>query len=169
MAKRVLVAYASRCGSTEEVAQFIGQRLCEAGLSADVQSVKSVRDVSAYDAVVLGGAVRMNHLLGETVRCAKKHRQALANMPVAYFSASGTMKENTPENVATAAGFLAPLREIQAPISEASFAGKMDLATMEPLFRMMMSRSAEEMGDWRDWDAIGAWSADLAARLQATA
>jgi hypothetical protein len=116
--------------------------------------------------LVLGGAVRMK-MLGET-RAVRHEARQHCEMPVALFQRVGTIKRNQPRT-ATRRGLLAPLREIQAPISEASFAGKMDLATMEPLFRMMMSRSAEEMGDWRDWDAIGAWSADLAARLQATA
>ena len=39
---RVLVAYASRCGSTGEIAEKIGQVLCENGASADVRLIENI-------------------------------------------------------------------------------------------------------------------------------
>ncbi len=165
MGKRVLVAYGSRAGSTAEVAQFIGEQLCAAGLAAEVRPAKEVRDVAGYAAVVMGSGVRMGRLYGDVMRLAKKQRAALAALPVAYFTVCMSLKENTPENVALAEGYLAPLREIKAPVSQGLFAGRVDPNTMEPLFRFMMSRGGMETGDWRDWEAIRAWSGELAANI----
>ena len=47
--QKVLVAYASRCGSTAEVGQAIADQLCQRGAAVDVCSVEEVQDVAAYD------------------------------------------------------------------------------------------------------------------------
>ncbi|HPL27317.1 MAG TPA: hypothetical protein PLG21_04580, partial [Anaerolineae bacterium] len=54
------------------------------------------------------------------------------------------------------------------PVSTGLFAGKVDPAKMEPIWRFMMSFVKEgEMapGDHRDWDAIRAWATELNAAL----
>ena len=56
--KKALVVYATRAGSTGEVAQVISERLCAMGFDAEVQHVDSVSSISGYQAVVLGSAVR---------------------------------------------------------------------------------------------------------------
>ncbi len=53
----VLVAYATRHGSTAGIAERIAVGLRRAGLTATVSHVEDVREVTPYDAVVLGGAV----------------------------------------------------------------------------------------------------------------
>jgi hypothetical protein len=50
---KVLISYASQCGSTGEVAQAVGEVLCAAGAEADVRRVEDVIDVSGYRAVVV--------------------------------------------------------------------------------------------------------------------
>ena len=68
MGKKVLIAYASKAGSTGEVAQAIGQVLCDAGMAVDVRRVQDVKDLSPYSAVVIGSAARMGRLLGEATQ-----------------------------------------------------------------------------------------------------
>jgi menaquinone-dependent protoporphyrinogen oxidase len=63
----VLVAYASKYGATAEIAQKIGDVLREAGLPVSVLSAENVRDVSSYDAVVLGSTVYAGNWLKEAV------------------------------------------------------------------------------------------------------
>jgi len=164
----VLIAYASKCGSTAEVAEAIGQTLCAAGAAVDVRRVQEVRDLTPYRAVVVGTAIRMGEPLGEAVSFAKKHQAALAGLPTAVFSLGTAMIHDTPENRATAAGYLQPLTELVRPVSTGLFAGKVDPAKMEPIWRFMMSFVKEgEMapGDHRDWDAIRAWATELNAAL----
>jgi Flavodoxin domain len=54
----ILVAYASRCGSTGEVAQAIAKSLCERGLDADARPVGEVASLEKYRAVVVGSKER---------------------------------------------------------------------------------------------------------------
>jgi flavorubredoxin len=53
--KNVLVAYATKAGSTGETAGVIGNILSESGYSVDVKPVDDIQDVSGYQAVVLAG------------------------------------------------------------------------------------------------------------------
>ena len=53
----VLVAVASRHGSTREIADAIAQELRMQGVDADVRHVEDVPDLNSYDAVVLGSAI----------------------------------------------------------------------------------------------------------------
>ena len=52
MNQKVLVAYATKYGATEEIAERIGLALGNAGVAAEVLAVDKVEDVTAYAAVV---------------------------------------------------------------------------------------------------------------------
>ena len=59
----VLVATASKYGSTAEIAEAIGRALRENGVAADVRPVDEVGDLSGYMGVVLGSAVYVGRWL----------------------------------------------------------------------------------------------------------
>ena len=54
MSGRILVAYASRKGSTASIAQAIGKELTSEGYAVDVSEMKSVTSLEGYNAVVIG-------------------------------------------------------------------------------------------------------------------
>lgn len=58
MNQRILVTYATRAGSTAEVAAAIGESLAARGYAVEVKSVKEKPGVAGYSAVVLGSAIR---------------------------------------------------------------------------------------------------------------
>ncbi len=51
---KILVAYATKHGSTEKIAEKIGEALRQAELPTDVVLVDQVRDLTAYQAVIVG-------------------------------------------------------------------------------------------------------------------
>jgi menaquinone-dependent protoporphyrinogen oxidase len=166
MSHRTLIAYASRAGSTAEVAETIGNVLRESGLNVDVRSVKDVRSLTGYDALVLGSAIWAGKPLPEMQRFVADQHEALARLPVAYFILCDALREYTPANRQIALGYLSPLREAKQPVSVGVFAGRRDLSKVHPLLRwflMRIVRLAE--GDWRDWDQIRAWGTALAPQL----
>jgi flavorubredoxin len=59
MGARILVAYATRNGSTADIAQAVGKELTNAGHTADVAEIKTVSTLAGYKAVVLGGPLYM--------------------------------------------------------------------------------------------------------------
>ena len=54
---RALVAYATKMGSTKEIAEAIGQELQRAGIDVTVRAAGDEGSIDGYDAVVVGSAV----------------------------------------------------------------------------------------------------------------
>jgi len=90
MANSILVAYATRYGSTQEVAERIAATLRESGLTVDVQPVKQVRTLDGYRAVVLGAPLYIGSWLKDAQRFLTQHQTALEKLPVAIFSLGPT-------------------------------------------------------------------------------
>ena len=163
MSKKYLVAYGTAAGSTAEVAEAIGEELRQSGAAVDVQAVEAVRDLAAYDAVVIGSAVRMFHLLPKTRKFIRKFKKALNAKPLAYFLVCMTMKEDTPENVQKATEFAKPLLALKEPVSLELFGGCMDPDKLTGMFAKTMESQPKE--DARDWEAIRAWGRELISKF----
>lgn len=162
MAKNILVAYASKCGSTAGVADAIGKTLQKQGASVDVRLTKNVTDVSPYQAVIIGSAIRMGSWLSDAKKLVQTQQQVLKGIPIAYFSVCMALEEDTPENQQKALAYMDPIREIVEPTAVAAFAGAMvydKLSFIDRLIITKMIKVAE--ADHRDWDAIQAWAEDF--------
>lgn len=173
---KVLVAYASRHGSTAGIADRIAAVLNEAGHAATVAPVEDAGPVEDYDAVVLGAAAYMFHWLKPAVRFARKHRAALARRPVWLFS-SGPLGTDEVDADGRDVRAAARPREFEkltralAPRGERVFFGAYDPAQEtvglgERIARAMpAARDALPAGDFRDWNDIEAWARQIAAEL----
>ena len=161
MSDKILVAYASKCGSTGEVAEAIGRTLCDGGAAVDVRLVKDVTDVSDYRAVVVGSAICMGQWLPEAGKFVEAHRDVLSRVPVAYFTVCMTLQDDTEENRRTVAGYTDPVRGIVPPVDEGLFAGAMDHSKLPFVFRLLMKAMKVPEGDFRDWDGIRDWAASV--------
>jgi menaquinone-dependent protoporphyrinogen oxidase len=170
--KKILVAYASRSGSTGGVAEAIGRAFCEAGFDADVRLVKHAGDVSPYSGVVLGSAVNRASWLSEAIDFAEKHREALSKVPVAYFLTCVTLYYNTEEARKTARSYMEPVLKAVPevrPVDCGYFGGVLDYSKMNMVVRMVMKSKMKEKGipegDFRKWDAIQAWAKGVAVHF----
>ena len=164
MKKRILIVYGSRCGSTEGVAEAIGQILSKAGAKVDVRPVKDVADLSPYQALVVGSAIRMGKWLPEAVAFVKTHQDTLRRLPVAYFAVCLTMKDDTMENRRKASGFLDPvLKQFSQvkPVDIGLFAGAVDYKKLSFAYSLILKVKGAPEGDFRNWEAIRTWAADI--------
>jgi len=159
------VTYATRAGSTFEVAEQVAEVLRAAGATVDVKPVPAVHEVKGYDAVIVGSAIRMGHWLPEAVAFVQAHRETLSHIPTAYFLVSGLLRDDTPGMRRKVLAFLDPVRTILEPTSIGLFAGKMDYSKMDSLDRSIAEAVSSSEGDWRNWEAIRGWAHDLQTRL----
>jgi menaquinone-dependent protoporphyrinogen oxidase len=165
---KVLVAYASKRGSTAEIADAIADKLRESGLAVDCVAVDEVRTLDPYDAVVLGSAVYMKHWRGDARRFLHRHADELSHRPFWVFS-SGPVGE--------AGGTVDPAwlepRRIMDRVEHLGvrehvvFGGRLPTDPKNPLERSMVERTPRQYRDRRDWREIRAWAAGIASELQA--
>jgi menaquinone-dependent protoporphyrinogen oxidase len=165
---KVLVAFASKYGSTEEIANKIAEVLSRSGLQVSVLPTQNVGDVARYEAVVLGSAVYAGHWLPDAVRFLEDHQHLLTTRPTWLFS-SGPTGEGDPVEIMH--GWCFP--EAQKPIADrikprdiALFHGKIDPHKMHLGERLIVKALRAKEEDSRDWEAIGRWARQIAAELQ---
>ena len=160
MAIDVLVAYATKHGSTEEVAEAVTEELQGLGLEVELAKLRKVRDLDGYRSVVIGAPLYTGRWHKDARKFVKRHGKALEELPVAVF-ALGPLKL-AEEDVAGSrkqldrALALAP--ELR-PATVEVFGGVIDPAKLRFPFNRM------EAGDARDWDAIRAWARSLPGEL----
>lgn len=168
---KILVAYASRFGSTAGVAEKIGETLSKAGAQVDILPVSQVADLAPYRAVVLGSAINGGAWLPEAMRFLQAHRSELASKPFAAFLVCMTLTmKNAAQYREHVASWLAPVRNLVPPISEGLFAGALDIQRIPSLsdrlkFRLSVLFGVWKEGDQRDWEAIRSWAESLPPRL----
>ena len=169
---KILVAYASRCGSTGGVAEAVAGTFCDGGASVDVLRVENVSDLTGYHAVVIGSAIRSDQWLPEAFDFVERHRKVLSGLPVAYFLTCLTLARNTEETRKKAIGFMAPLRQKVpdvTPVDTGLFAGVLAYDKLSFMVRMVMKIKMQDKniveGDYRDWKSIKAWAKGIAPVL----
>src|SRR5512139_793456 len=84
--KAILLAYATRYGSTQEVAESITAALRQAGYEVDIQPMQEVKTLENYDVVVLGAAIYNARWHPNAHQFLSQHQEALKQRPVAIFA-----------------------------------------------------------------------------------
>ena len=129
--------------------------------------MQNVKDLSMYQAVVAGSAIRGSKWLPEAVQFIQTHRAELTHKRFAMFTVCITMAMKNAENYrAGVAGWVAPVRTLVKPLSEGFFAGMLDFSKLPVNWDTLMLRLAVALGifprgDHRDWNAIHAWAVAL--------
>lgn len=176
MSASILVTYATRYGSTQEVAEAVAETLRKSELEVDIQPMRKVRTLEGYRAVVPGAPIYFGSLHKDAQRFLSQHRQALSERP--------------PESIRVAVFVLGPTRDDEkdwqgvraqldqelarypwlTPVALELFGGKYDPANLRFPDNLIASLPASPnhnapASDIRDWTAIRAWASSLAARL----
>lgn len=167
MTNKILVTYASRAGSTAEVAEAIRQTLSEGGASVDVLPMQDVKDLAPYQAVIAGSAIRGSKWLPEAVQFIRANQSTLRHKPFAMFTVCITLAmSNSEQYRAAVEAWVAPVRAIVRPLSEGLFAGMLDFNRLPFNWDTLKLRATVALGifprgDRRDWNAIRAWAESL--------
>ena len=161
---RVLVAAASRHGSTAEIAKRIGEVLVEAGIEADVRLPGDVASVESYDAVILGSGVYAGRWLGAAREFVDREAAALSSRPVWLFS-SGPVGD--PAKPAAEPVDADAIRRRTSALDHRVFNGKLDRQALGFGERAIVLAVHAAEGDFRSWEAVTEWATEIATSLQA--
>lgn len=193
---RILVAYATMAGSTTEVAQAVGDEIAKSGLQVEVLPISKVKDLAAYDGVVVGGPMIMGWHR-QALGFLKKHRSTWQHVPLAVFvtamslTQTGemgagdipvTVDEKLPkppvkegslsfkERYARLSNYLRPILSSIRPVRPVSigvFGGRLEYGRLKWwAVLFVMLVIQAPAGDRRNWPAIQSWAAGLPEMLQ---
>jgi len=162
MQKRVLVAYASKHGSTREIAEVIAEQLSLHGLTGETASAERVDSIEPYAAVVLGSAVYANRWQAAATRFLKRHRDALGRRPLWIFTSGPLDPADDHDHTPARARRLA---ERAGAKGHATFGGRLSDAPTNFVERAMVRATPAEKRDARDWPAIRRWADEVAREL----
>ncbi len=167
MNDKILVTYASRAGSTAEIADAIGRTLIQNGANVEVLPMQVVKDLSVYRAVVAGSAIRSSKWLPEAMQFVEDHRSELSKKPFATFTVCITLAmSNSDPYREVVTKWIQPVRAQVSPVSEGLFAGMLDFSKLPFNWDTLKLRAVVGLGifpkdDRRDWNAIGKWADSL--------
>jgi menaquinone-dependent protoporphyrinogen oxidase len=163
---RVLVTAASKHGSTEMIAHEVVRGLRDRDLEADFSWPDEVASLQGYDAVIIGSAIYNGHWMKPATTFIASHHAELLERQVWLFSSGpvGALPADDP-----AAELTADLAAKLQARGHESFPGLLDHTRLGRLERTMVKLVHAEDGDFRDWDAVQAWTKSVAQSLQGSA
>jgi menaquinone-dependent protoporphyrinogen oxidase len=161
---RILVTAASRHGATHEIASAIADGLARRGVDAESRPTEELGSLDAYDAYVIGSAVYIGRWLDPARDLVEVHARTLADRPVWLFSSGplGPPDALKPEgDPVDAAGLIQTVQ----PVDHRVFAGKLDRKQLSFAEKAVVVAVRAPEGDFRDWEAIDGFAADIARHL----
>lgn len=172
MSAAVLVSYATRYGSTREVADEIAATLRTGGLEVDAQPMAKVRAFDGYRAIVLGAPLYIGAWHKDALQCLAQQQTVLAARPLAIF-ALGPLTTDAQEMQGSRAQLDKALARFPwlTPLAVAVFVGKYDPKKLNIPDKLIAALPASPLhnrpaSDQRDWTAIRAWASSLVNQLQ---
>ncbi len=166
---RILIATASRHGSTRELGRWLGtsitDRLATGDTSVEIRDAADVDSIAEYDAVIIGSAVYMGRWLREARSLVEREQTELESRPVWLFSSGPIGKDS---NDAASSSDAASSKWDKAPwaIEHRVFGGKLDRSTLSRFERLVVRMVRAGDGDDRSHDAVDAWADTICTTLK---
>ncbi len=164
--KKVLVAFASKHGSTSEIARVIAEELQAADIIVDLYDLREkteVENLAGYDAVILGSAIYEGRWLPQAKHFGEQYKTALSRLPLWLFS-SGPLGWDDPKTQDDPNKLAVSIGEAKV-LDHQIFVGKLDLTELGFGERLLTKLVKVPEGDFRDWVKIREWAQEIAQRL----
>jgi menaquinone-dependent protoporphyrinogen oxidase len=194
--KKILIAYATMAGSTGDVAHAVGEEIARSGAQVDVLPLDEVKSLAGYEGVIVGAPMimgwhrsaarflRRNRSALEKIPFAvfvtamsltQTDETSVGGVPVCV---DGTLPKapahaghlTLRERYAQVSHYLQPILRAARPAQPVSiglFGGRLEYGRLPwwgVVFAMFIIQAPA--GDKRNWPAIRAWAAGLAAELK---
>ncbi len=167
MNKNILITYASKYGSTGEIAHKISAVLRQAGWQTTILPVNGSIDLGSYSAVILGSAVYISKWQKEATAFLQSNEKILASLPVWLFS-SGPTGQGDPIELLEGWHLpqdIQPVSERIQPRGTTVFHGFINPQKLNFIEKQVIKSIKKPIGDFRDWDAIAKWATSIAKSL----
>ena len=159
----ILIAVATRHGSTLEIGERIAQELRSGGYVVDVRDVEEASAIEQYGAAVVGSAIYMGNWLPAARQFVERNREVLTGVPVWLFSRGPLGQADPPPHGDPA--HLDELMHATGALAHRIFAGELDTSELGLGERLITRVVKAPAGDFRDWATIRAWAHEIAMTL----
>ncbi len=167
MTDKVLVTFASRYGSTKQVAEKIAAVLQERNYTVDVFPVNKVKSLSGYRFIVLGTGLYIGNMLKSAGQFLSRFQNELSKQPVALFALGPVeIKDKMTDDDQKQLDSILAKTPWFMPVSKIVFGGKYDPVCLHFFDKLLASLPASPLynlpaSDARDWAAITRWAENL--------
>lgn len=161
--KTALVCYQTRYGSTREIAVQIAEVLEKAGLNVTLSPIAVVKDLKAYNAIVIGSPLYMGKWLAEAREFVGRSWTLLRDRPVAIFTVGYSLHDRIQDHIPGDNEALEHVLYFISPVAIGFFAGKVDPDTMSPADRSITTMAGVSPGDFRNMEKVREWARKLPA------
>ena len=162
---RVLIAYATKYGTTKEIAKEIQDVLTEKGIESDLISVMETVEIDAYDAVILGSPVYMGKMLVEARDFCQHYRPYLKNTWLAIFVNGISCCPPKSAGTSPMIAAIDEMSEYVIPAMKTAFAGAFSTTELTDADAQITSMVRPPIGDFRDHEAIRVWALDVVSAI----
>jgi menaquinone-dependent protoporphyrinogen oxidase len=175
MQSSVLIAYATRSGSTAEVADAVAVGMQESGVAAEVLPVHQINSLVGREALVLGAPLYIGHFPKEFHQFLRLHRDALHGMRPWLFVVGPTRNQSKDfEDARRQAEKQLASYPWLHPAELRIFGGRWSMQELPFPFSLMRRIPGNPLSkvpaeDIRDWAAIREWSMGIARRIRPAA
>ncbi|MBP1640794.1 MAG: Flavodoxin-like protein [Bacteroidetes bacterium] len=164
---KILIAYASKHGATEEIAERIGLILSQHSLLVDVLPINEVTSLASYQVIIVGSAVYFGQWRRHAARFLRKNRNELIKKKVWLFSSGPTGKGN-PVEIMKGWKYPPTLQLVIStikPLDIVLFHGQLNIEKMNMFERFIINKIKTPVGDFREWDVIENWANHIAEQI----
>lgn len=156
--KRVLIVYASFSGATEEIAHYVKRHMESVGYTVDLVPANAQHmDLSAYQLVILGAAIRGNTPNEGITAFINSNKEDLNQSTTAIFAVCGTITSTKQNRIDNALTYPKKIANGITPIAEAVFGGEMPSSGW---FGNLVGKLLLGVipGDYKNEDEVKLWS-----------
>ncbi len=155
--RKVLIAYASRTGTTVEIAEAIGKTLGGRGFPVDVHPIKENPSLAGYQAALIGSAINGGKWLPEAIDFVRANQTALQTIPVELFLVHFFFRGDSENDRRMRALYMEEVGPLAPHAPVTYFAGRFDRRTTAVGIPEWLARLTPTI-DRRDWGKIRAWA-----------
>jgi len=173
---KVLIAYGSRFGSTEEISIKIYEILEEQGIETSLINLKKVKSkdwpsLESFDGVLVGSGIRIGRWTKEAKAFLKKNREELENKSLGLFVSCadaavpetiGKARQDYLETTMEELGITAGIHDAFGGVLDFTKSSKMSFIEKKALMAVAKQRAGDNISgingksrnDFRDWEQI---------------
>ncbi|HEU4546942.1 MAG TPA: flavodoxin domain-containing protein [Microlunatus sp.] len=162
----VLVTYASRTGSTREIAEAVADELRQTDHTVALVECSAAPDIGGFDAAVIGSALHGRRWMPDAVDYLRRQARHLIDRPTFLFQSGPCSDGTTHVPVTRSPKAVRRITRRYGLTDPVTFTGRID-HTHAPGRFTRWSAAPVAPGDYRDWTAIRAWGYAIGFEIHA--